>query len=148
MIRASLKHVPNKHYKEFVEDLKSVYQAVSQDVAERQLEVLAQKWGNKYKHAVNTWQNNWAHICTFFRYPTELRKLIYTSNAVEGLHRRLRKVTKSKSVFPSSQALFKMLYLAINDITEKGPIRCNGWKYIFHALGTLFPNRFNYEDFN
>ena len=148
MIRASLKHVPNKHYKEFIDDLKKVYQAVSLDVAERQLEVLAHKWGSKYKHAVSTWQNNWANICTYFRYPPELRKIIYTSNAVEGLHRRFRKVTKSKAVFPSSQALFKMLYLAINDIAEKGPVRCNGWKYIFHTLGTLFPNRFNYEDFN
>lgn len=146
MIRASLKHIPNKHYKEFLADLKNVYQALSLEIAERQLEKLAEKWGSRYKHAVNTWQNNWANICTFFRYPLELRKIIYTSNAVEGLHRRFRKVTKSKAVFPSSQALFKMLYLAINDIAKKGPVKCNGWKYIFHSLGTLFPNRFNYED--
>lgn len=148
MIRASLRHVPNKNYKEFVADLKSVYQAFSLEMAEKQLEVLANKWGGKYKHAVNTWQNNWINICTFFRYPPELRKIIYTSNAIEGLHRQFRKVTKSKAVFPSSQALFKMLYLAINDITKKGPVRCNGWKYIFPALGCLFPNRFKYEDVN
>ncbi|MBA3721495.1 MAG: transposase, partial [Parachlamydiaceae bacterium] len=99
-----------------------------------------------YKHSINTWQNNWIHISTFFRYPLELRKIIYTSNAVEGLHRRIRKVTKSKAVFPSSQSLFKMLYLAINDITNKGPAKCNGWKIIFTSLGTLFSNRFKYED--
>lgn len=146
MIRASLKHIPYKHYKEFVADLKTVYEAISLEISVRQLEKLDEKWGNKYKHAINTWKNNWGNISTFFRYPPELRKLIYTSNAIEGLHRRIRKVTKSKSIFPSSQALFKMLYLAINDITKKGPVKCNGWKCIFNSLGTLFPNRFNYED--
>lgn len=146
MIRASLKHIPNKHYKEFVADLKNVYQAVSLEIAEQKLEILSQKWGEKYKHSINTWLNNWVHISTFFRYPIELRKIIYTSNAVEGLHRRMRKVTKSKAVFPSSQSLFKMLYLAINDIANKGPIKCNGWKSIFTSLGTLFPNRFKYEE--
>lgn len=146
MIRASLKHIPNKNYKEFLADLKNVYQAINLEVAERQLDNLEEKWGSKYKHAVSTWKNNWANISTYFRYPSELRKIIYTSNAIEGLHRRIRKVTKSKAVFPSSQALFKMLYLAINDIAKKGPVKCNGWKYIFHSLGTLFPNRFKYED--
>lgn len=146
MIRASLRHIPNKHYKEFVGDLKRVYQAISLEIAESELEKLIEKWGDRYKHAVNTWKNNWRNICTFFRYPPELRKIIYTSNAVEGLHRRFRKVTKSKAVFPTSQALFKMLYLAISDIAKKGPVKCNGWKYIFHSLGTLFPNRFNYDD--
>jgi putative transposase len=107
MIRASLKHIPNKNYKEFVEDLKKVYQAISLDISQRQLEKLDEKWGSKYKHAINTWKNNWVNISTFFRYPPELRKIIYTSNAIEGLHRRIRKVTKAKSIFPSSQALLR-----------------------------------------
>lgn len=148
MIRASLKHIPNKHYNEFVTDLRTVYQAISLEISERQLEKLDEKWGDKYKHAISTWKNNWSNISTFFRYPPELRKIIYTSNAIEGLHRRIRKVTKSKSIFPSSQALFKMLFLAINDIAKKGPVKCNGWKDIFNSLGTLFPNRFNYEEIN
>lgn len=147
MIRASLKHIPNKHYKEFVTDLKTIYEAISLEIGERQLEKLEEKWSGKYKHAINTWKNNWIGISTFFRYPPELRKIIYTSNAIEGLHRRIRKVTKSKAIFPSSQALYKMLYLAINDIAKKGPIRCNGWKAIYNSLGTLFPNRFRYEEF-
>jgi putative transposase len=146
MIRASLKHIPYKNYKEFVADLKTVYQAISLEIAERQLDKLNEKWGSKYKHAIGTWKNNWASISTYFRFSPELRKIIYTSNAVEGLHRRIRKVTKSKSVFPSSQALFKMLFLAIDDIAKKGPIKCNGWKGIYTSLGTLFPNRFSYED--
>ncbi len=146
MIRASLRHIPNKNYKEFLADLKNVYQAINLEYAERQLDILEEKWGSKYRHAISTWRNNWANISTFFRYPFELRKIMYTSNAIEGLHRRIRKVTKSKAVFPSSQALFKMLYLAINDIAKKGPVKCNGWKYIFHSLGILFPNRFKYED--
>ncbi len=148
MIRASIKHIPNKNYKEFLADLKNVYQAINLEVAERHLNILEERWGSKYKHTIATWRSNWTHICTFFRYPHELRKIMYTSNAIEGLHRRIRKVTKSKAVFPSSQALFKMPYLAINDIAKKGPVKCNGWKYIFHSLGTLFPNRFKYEDIN
>lgn len=148
MIRASIKHIPNKNYKEFLEDLKTVYKAINLEIAERQLGILEEKWGGKYRHAIGTWRNNWSNISTYFRYPPELRKIMYTSNAVEGLHRRIRKVTKSKAVFPSSQALFKMLYLAINDIAKKGPAKCNGWNYIFHSLGTLFPNRFRYEDIN
>ncbi len=146
MIRASLRQIPYKNYKEFVVDLRTVYEAISLEISERQLEKLDEKWGNKYKHAIAPWKNNWANISTYFRYPPELRKIIYTSNAIEGLHRRIRKVTKSKSVFPSSQALFKMLYLAINDIAKKGPVKCNGWKNIFSNLGILFPNRFSYKD--
>ena len=148
MIRASLRYIPNKHYKEFIADLKTVYKAVSLEVDVAQLEMLQDKWGKRYPQAIRTWVNNWANISTYFRYPPELRKIIYTSNAVEGLHRRIRKVTKAKSVFPSSQALFKMLYLTINDITRKGPVRVNGWKYIFGYLGTLFPGHFDYDKVN
>lgn len=145
MIRTSLKYVPNKHYKDFMADLKGVYQAISLDAAEVQLDKLREKWGKKYPHAIGPWVNNWGNIRTFFRYPPDLRRIIYTSNAVEGLHRRLRKVTKSKTVFPSSQALFKMLYLAVRDITKKGPVRVQRWKYIFSSLITLFPNRLDCE---
>lgn len=146
MIRASLKHIPSKYYKEFLQDLKAIYQAVSVEIAEHELTKLDQKWGKKYPYSIKTWVSNWANISVFFRYPRELRRIIYTSNAIEGLHRRIRKVTKSKSVFPSPQALFKMLYLAVDDITRKGPIRVNRWRSIYGSLGTLFPGRFDYEE--
>lgn len=142
MIRASLTRVPNKHYKEFLSDLKEVYQALNLTIAEEKLEILKDKWGTKYPHALGPWTRNWNEISTYFKFPTDLRKIIYTSNAVEGLHRRIRKVTKAKSVFPNDQALFKMLYLVIDDIASKGPIRVNHWKYVYSALVLHFPNRF------
>ena len=141
MIRASLVRVPNKHYKECIEDLKLIYKAQSKTLAEMKLEKLRKKWEKKYPHAVAPWVRNWENISTYFRYPEDLRKIMYTSNAVEGLHRRLRKVTKNKSVFPSNQSLFKMLFLATRDITKKGPVRVNNWKYVYSALVIHFPNR-------
>lgn len=141
MIRASLTRVPNKHYKEFVSDLKLIYKARSKDLAEMKLEDLRNKWEKKYPHAVSPWLRNWGYLSTFYSYPEDLRKIMYTSNAVEGLHRRLRKVTKAKSVFPSNQSLFKILFLAVRDITKKGPVRVQNWKYIYSALVLHFPNR-------
>ena len=141
MIRTSLTRVPNKHYKEFVSDLKLIYKARSKDLAEMKLEDLRNKWEKKYPHAVSPWLRNWGYLSTFYSYPEDLRKIMYTSNAVEGLHRRLRKVTKAKSVFPSNQSLFKILFLAVRDITKKGPVRVQNWKYIYSALVLHFPNR-------
>ncbi len=141
MIRASLGRVPNKHYKEFVSDLQNIYKAHSLEFAEIKLESLRDKWEKKYPHAVNPWTRNWENISTYFRFPEPIRHIMYTSNAIEGLDRRLRKVTKAKSVFPTSQSLYKMLFLAVRDITSKGPVRVNNWKYIYSALVLHFPER-------
>ncbi len=119
-IRYSTRFVSYKDIKPFMADLKLVYQAVTEDIALQQLEALENKWGKKYPSSVRSWHNNWADLSTYFKYPPELRKLIYTTNAIENFNRQLRKVTKSKSIFPTDDALFKMLYLAMTDITKNG----------------------------
>jgi transposase-like protein len=111
-IRYSTRFVSYKDIKPFMSDLKLVYQAATEDVALQQLDTLENKWGKKYPSSIRSWQNNWADLSTYFKYPPELRKLIYTTNAIENFNRQLRKVTKSKSIFPTDDALFKMLYLA------------------------------------
>ena len=111
MMRNSFKHVPYKHIKEFIEDLKQIYTVDSLSQAEYGLALVQEKWSHRYPLAVKPWVDNWHHVSTFFEYPPELRKIIYTTNAVEGVHRQFRKVTKNRSVLANDEALFKLLYL-------------------------------------
>jgi len=126
-IRQSLKYVVWKDRKAFVADLKTVYQAATREKAEANLLQLEQTWGSKYGAAVRSWQNNWDDLATFFEFPKEIRRLIYTTNTVEGYHRQLRKVIKTKGSFPTEQSVRKLLYLATMNITRKwtcsGPIK-------------------------
>ena len=101
-------------------DLKQVYQAVDEQSALAALDDFAEIWDKKYPKISKSWRENWANLSTYFKFPEELRRLIYTTNAIEGFNRQLRKVTKSKSVFPTDDSLFKMLYLAMLDITKNG----------------------------
>ena len=117
-IRYSLKYVVWKDRKAFVADLKTVYQAATREEAEANLQKLEQTWKNKYAAAVRSWQNNWEDLSAFFEFPQEIRRLIYTTNTVEGYHRQLRKVTKNKGSFPTEQAVRKLLFLATMDITR------------------------------
>ena len=119
MIRNSIKYVGSKYQKEFIADLKTVYKAPSEDKAAYELDKLIAKWGQKYPLAVNPWKNHWSNVSTFFKYPEHIRKIIYTTNALEGLHRQLRKVTKNRSVFSNDEALTEILYLAIRDVMKK-----------------------------
>lgn len=119
MIRNSMKHVASSRLKEFLEDLKLVYKAVSEEqalIARKQLE---NKWVNRYPLAVNPWITHWDDLSGFFKYPDELRKIIYTTNVIENLNRRFRKVTKNRAVFTNDSALFKMLFLAARDVLKK-----------------------------
>ena len=116
-IRNSLKYVASKNQKEFMEDLKLVYKANSKDLAESKLIELEEKWGKKYPLILKS-QNNRHNLSGYFRYP-EIRKMIYTTNAVEGSHRQIRKVTKTKGSFTSQTALEKLIYLAIKNISKK-----------------------------
>ena len=143
-IRNSIKYIPTKRYKEFLTDLKTVYKASTERAALDNLKILEEKWGEKYPHAIASWINHWDRIRTYFQYPPALRKLIYTTNAVEALHRRMRKVTKSKGAFPTTASLFKMLYLAIRDIESK-PRRVNSWKEILSSLAVFFGDRITSE---
>lgn len=141
-IRNSLKYVVWKDRKAFVADLKTVYQAATRDEALSSLSRLEQTWSGKYGAAVRSWQNNWDDLTTFFEFPKEIRRLIYTTNTVEGYHRQLRKVIKNKGSFPTEQAVRKLLYLATMDITKKWTTPIQNWPLILNQLAIRFEERF------
>lgn len=118
-IRYSTKFISYKDIKPFMKELKEVYQAPTEEAALEALESLEGNWGKKYPTSVASWRNNWAQLSTYFKYPAEIRKLIYTTNSIENFNRQLRKVTKNRTIFPTDDALFKLLYLAMMDITKK-----------------------------
>jgi putative transposase len=140
-IRQSLKYVVWKDRKAFVADLKTVYQAATREKAEANLLQLEQKWGSKYGAAIRSWQNNWDDLATFFEFPKEIRRLIYTTNTVEGYHRQLRKVIKNKGSFPTEQSVRKLLYLATMNITKKWTAPLQNWPLILNQLAIRFENR-------
>ena len=140
-IRNSLRYVASKHQKEFIKDLKLVYQSPTKENAELQLEHLEEKWGKKYPVVTNSWKNNWSNLSNYFQYSEEIRKLIYTTNSVEALHRQLRKVTKTKSLFPHDDALKKMMFLAYRDIAKKWNKPIANWPIIVSQLSIIFKDR-------
>jgi len=140
-IRNSTKYVSYKDIKALMADLKRVYAAVDEETALYELEVFEEKWGSKYPKIAQSWKANWARLCTYFKYPPEVRTLIYTTNAIEGFNRQLRKVTKSKSVFPTDDSLLKMLYLAMIDITKKWTGKRKDWGIIHSQLEVFFADR-------
>jgi len=140
-IRNSLKYITWTDRKAFMVDLKQVYQAATRESAEAHLRQLGEKWSDKYAVAIRSWQNNWEDLATFFAYPAEIRRLIYTTNSVEGYHRQLRKVTKSKSVFPTPDAARKLLFLANRDILKKWTMPIQNWPLILNQLVIRFEGR-------
>lgn len=139
-IRSSLRYLGYKHQREFIGDLKEVYRAPSRESAEVALEALETKWSVRSPLAVRGWRENWNHLSTYFDYPEEIRRMIYTTNAVEALHRQFRKVTKTKSSFPTDESLKKMLYLATLDL--KGGFRNKrDWPVMLGALKIVFGDR-------
>ena len=110
-----------------MKDLKSVYQADTEELALSAMDVLEENWGKKYPSSIASWRNNWPQLSTYFKYPAEIRKVIYTTNSIENYNRQLRKVTKTRTVFPTNDALFKLLYLAIMDITKKWTGKAWNW---------------------
>ena len=142
-IRNSLKYVIWKDRKAFTADLKKVYKATTREEAESNLLLLEEKWQDKYAAAIRSWQNNWEELSVYFDYPKEIRRLIYTTNAVEAYHRQLRKVTKNKGSFPTEQALRKLLYLATVNITKKWSAPLHNWPLILNQLAIRFEGRIN-----
>ncbi len=140
-IRQSLKYVVWKDRKAFTADLKTVYQAATREQAEANLLQLEQTWGSQYGTAIRSWQNNWEDLATFFEFPREIRRLIYTTNGVEGYHRQLRKVIKTKGSFPTEQAVRKLLYLATLNITRKWTMPIQNWPRILNQLAIRFAER-------
>ena len=140
-LRNSSKYVSYKDLKALMTDLKAVYGAVDEQAALDALDVFSERWDKKYPKISKSWRDNWANLSTYFKYPQEVRRLIYTTNAIEGFNRQLRKVTKSKSVFPTDDSLFKMLYLAMVDITKKWTGRRQDWSRIYAQLTIFFADR-------
>lgn len=140
-IRNSTKYVPYKDIKEVMADLKLVYGAPTLDDAEYRLEELREKWGKKYPQIIKSWQQNWTELSTYFKYPEEVRRLIYTTNAVEGFHRMLRKFTKTKTNYPTDDALKKSVYLSIQEISKKWSMPVRDWGMIFGQLMIFFADR-------
>lgn len=140
-IRNSSKYVSYKDLKALMADLKAVYTAVDEDAALMALDTFSEHWDKKYPTISQSWRANWANLSTYFKFPQELRRLIYTTNAIEGFNRQLRKVTKAKSVFPTDESLFKMLYLAMMDITKKWTGRRQDWSMIHAQLAVYFEDR-------
>lgn len=140
-IRYSLKYVTWKDKKAFMADLKTVYQASTREEAEANLLKLENAWCQKYAAAIRSWQNNWEELATFFEFPKEIRRLIYTTNTVEGYHRQVRKVIKNKPMFPTEQSARKLLYLATMDITKKWNAPIRNWPLILNQLAIRFEDR-------
>ena len=140
-LRNSSKYVSYKDIKALMADLKAVYAAVDEAAALDALDAFSEHWDKKYPKISQSWRDNWANLSTYFKYPKEVRRLIYTTNTIEGFNRQLRKVTKSKSVFPTDDSLFKMLYLAMIDITKKWTGRRQDWSVIYAQMAIFFGDR-------
>ena len=140
-LRNSGKYVSYKDLKALMADLKAVYAAVDEEAALAALDAFSARWDKKYPKIAQSWRDNWANLSTYFKYPQEVRRLIYTTNAIEGFNRQLRKVTKSKSVFPTDDSLLKMLYLAMMDITKKWTGRRQDWSFIYAQMAVFFADR-------
>lgn len=140
-IRNSTKYVSYKDLKPLMADLKLVYAAPDESAAMDYLEEFADKWDAKYPKISKSWKEHWPNLSTYFKYPEAVRRIIYTTNTIEGFNRQLRKVTKSKTVFPSDDSLLKMLYLAMMDITKKWTGHRQDWGRIHSQLEIYFEER-------
>lgn len=140
-LRNSSKYVSYKDIKALMADLKKVYTAATEEAALDALDSFAAAWDSKYPKISKSWYENWPNLSTYFKFPPELRKLIYTTNTIEGFNRQLKKVTKAKSVFPTDDSLFKMLYLAMKDITKKWTGRRQDWSRIYAQLVIYYGDR-------
>ena len=141
LIRNTLKYIISKEQKAFMTDLRKVYRAPTEAAALLELDSLENTWGKKYPTAIKTWRNNWIHASAFFKYPEPVRKIIYTTNAVEAVHRQLRKVTKTKSIFPNDESLTKMLYLAYRDLSKKWQNSIPNWGLVYSHFSVIFKDR-------
>ena len=140
-IRNSLKYVPYKEQKEFMADLKKVYQALTIQEAELSFAAFKEKWGKRYPVIIRSWENNWVELTAYFKYPYEIRRLIYTTNVIEGYHRQLRKVTKTKTAYPTDEALIKIIYLATLEASKKWTLPIKDWKNCMSQFAIYFEDR-------
>ena len=140
-IRYSTRFVSYKDIKALMADLKLVYTAVTEDEALNNLIRFKEKWSKSYPSCVKTWEDNWDILSTFFAYPAEIRKIIYTTNIIEGLNRQFRQITKNKPSFTNDESLRKMLYLASKNIVKRWTQRCRNWDVVLNYLKVMFEDR-------
>lgn len=141
IIRNSVKFVYYKDKKEFCNDLKTIYTAKNEKDGYNNLQIVKEKWKNKYPNSLKNWEENWDAICPFFNYSDSIRKIMYTTNTIESLNRQFRKYTKTKAVFPTDDSLMKCLYLATKNITKKWTTRYGSWDLILAELSIMFDSR-------
>ena len=144
-IRNSIRYVASKNHKEFMNDLKPVYQAVSKEAAEEALLALDEKWGKLYPIVLQSWNNKWENLSVYFKYPPEIRKVIYTTNIIESVHRQFRKLTKTKGAFPNENSLLKLLYMGIQNATKKWNMPMWNWNLTLSQLAIFFEGRLDSE---
>tara|TARA_B100001059_G_scaffold179222_1_gene179902 strand:- start:119 stop:1321 length:1203 start_codon:yes stop_codon:yes gene_type:complete len=140
-IRNSMKYVASKNQKAFMADLKPVYRAATKEAAEIALDELEAKWGSSYPLVINSWRRKWGNLSVYFKYPEHIRKVIYTTNAVEAVHRQFRKLTKTKGAFPNENSLLKLLYAGILNATEKWTMPIHNWNLCLSQLAIYFEGR-------
>ena len=140
-IRNSLKYVASKNQKEFMKDLKLVYKAISKEAAEEELDRLEEKWGDKYPIVIQSWRNKWENLSYYFKYPEHIRKIIYTTNIIESVHRQFRKLTKTKGAFPNENSLLKLLYMGIQNAQKKWTMPVRNWSLTLSQLAIFFEGR-------
>ena len=144
-IRNSLKYVGSKNQKEFMVDLKRVYKAATKDLAESELDRLEEKWNDKYPIVIKSWRNNWERLSQFFKYPEDIRRIIYTTNTIEAVHRQFRKLTKTKGAFPNQDSLLKLLYMGIQNASKKWTMPIQNWSLTISQLSIFFEGRLDKE---
>jgi putative transposase len=142
-LRASMKYIPYKDRKAFAKDLKAVYGAVNEDDASKNLISAKEKWSDKYPNAIKSWEDNWDNLITFFEFPDYIRRIIYTTNAIESLNSQFRKVTKTKLIFPNNESLIKMLYLTTEKVSKKWTRVYANWDLVISQLNILFSEVLN-----
>lgn len=129
-----------------MKNMKVVYQATTEEIALENLDALEENWGKKYPSSIASWRDNWPELSTYFKYPSEIQKIIYTTNSIENFNRGLRKVTKTKSVFPTDDVLFKNIYLAMADITKKWTGTAWNWGQTLDQLMIYFSDWIGLSD--
>ena len=140
-IRNSIRYVASKNQKEFMKDLKLIYQAISKESAEEALVQLENKWGKKYPIVIQSWKNKWENLSAYFKYPEDIRRIIYTTNIIESIHRQFRKLTKTKGAFPNENSLLKLLYMGIQNANKKWTMPVRNWSLTISQLTIFFKGR-------
>ena len=140
-IRNSMKYVASKNQKAFMADLKPVYKAVSKEAAERALDELESRWGAQYPIVIKSWRSKWENLSIYFKYPEDIRRAIYTTNAIEAVHRQFRKLTKTKGAFPNETSLLKLLYVGIQNASKKWTMPIQNWNLTLSQLAIYFEGR-------